>query len=762
MNAIARKALAAMCALSVFVPAIQAPAQAAVVEESSVVTVTADEVGPFFHNLELDKGRISSLKFTDPASVGGTQDSSFYIDFRFNGQRGLANAENTTVDTRKEGNVQVVTMRNRDDALGTAWTREFRIDGNKITVRVEVENISANDAYFQLDMTNQVNTARQLQGAYEDGVFTVGPEFGGYNAQLTFDGAYSSGVANSFNGTTEDGEVGFVDEAGAMFQRGRWIQEIDAGQTAVAEATITMETQDSAVDTDGDGLPDVWEEQGLTLADGTVMPLNEWGADPKRPDIFLQMNWMPSEFESLGCFDNPQQRACAEANTKSYRPSADVLQQLVDKFDEHGVSLHIDAGASYSNIPNYAERHGGEYGEFSRYYFQGVMPGLKLMDNIDELLGDRSAVFRSGMIGDSMGPGNYSVGLSLVGDNAFYVANHERMTTDEQLRNTIMHELGHTLGLDHNGSTKFANEVPKSDYLPNYYSVMNYLYQFSHFDYSDEEAVSGGPLPQECNRPGVNCYTGDYRVPADWDNLIINTGHIGRPVGAAGVDGKAVDTKALQAVEARAKQFAAAEAQNGTAEVALDAKKLQAGKKGEVTLRVKNPGADLDRYDIQVVTPNGAFHDAVVLGGAFGQADNEVTVKVPVVPGNATVMPVDVKVTNSKGATAFEDRFAVDVETNAKAAPSDAMAGATNTGAAQAPRPERQRETSTSLTTAAEQPAKPAAQDKQEPAEQKPAADNQSNAKAESPNIAAIVIPIIAILAIIGGIAGVVGSGMLG
>lgn len=790
MNAIARKALAAVCALAVTVPVMQTPAQAAVVDDPSVVTVTADEVGPFFHNVELDKGRISSLKFTDPASVGGTQDSSFYIDFRFNGQRSVANGTNTQVDTRKDGDVQVVTMRNRDTDLGVDWTREFRIDGNKITVRVEVENTSGSDSYFQLDMTNQINTARTLHGAYDNGVFTVGPEFGGYDTHLTFDGAYSNGVSASFNGTTEDGEVGSVDPEGAMFQRGRWIEEIAAGQTATAEATIEVTTQDTAVDSDGDGLPNAWEEQGLTLDDGTPMPLNEWGADPNRPDVFLQMNWMPSEFESLGCFDNPRQRACADANTKSYRPNNEILQQLVDKFDAHGVNLHIDAGESYSNIPNYTERHGGVYGEYTPYYFAGVTPGVKLMDNIDGLLGNRSAVFRSGMVGDSMSPNNYSVGLSLMGDNAFYVANHERMTTDEQFRNTIMHELGHTLGLDHNGSTKFANEVPDSDYLPNYYSVMNYLYQFSHFDYSDEEAVSGGELPRECNRAGVNCYTGDYRVPADWDNLVINTGHIGKPVGTAGVSGaSAADGNDVQPSDARAKEIAAAEAANGTADVTVNSSDLQAGKPGEVTLTVKNPGADLNRYEIEVITPDAEFSDSVVLDGVFGDS-NSVTVTVPVLPGNAAIMPVDVKVTNAKGTTAFEDRFAVDVATNRDDAPSAAMAGAANTGVAEAPKQAKQTK-QTKEQAPAEAPAKQDAapktnsqtmttvaapekandkannktveeQPKNEPAQKQQPAKDSTSGKSEGTNVAAIVVPIIALLAIIGGIAAAVGSGMLG
>ncbi|WP_210400138.1 hypothetical protein, partial [Corynebacterium sp. HMSC034A01] len=30
------------------------------------------------------------------------------------------------------------------------------------------------------------------------------------------------------------------------------------------------------VDSDGDGLPDIWEEEGVVLADGTEIPLPDW------------------------------------------------------------------------------------------------------------------------------------------------------------------------------------------------------------------------------------------------------------------------------------------------------------------------------------------------------------------------------------------------------------------------------------------------------------------------------------------------------
>ncbi|MCZ2118249.1 zinc-binding protein, partial [Corynebacterium sp. MC-17D] len=166
---------------------------------------------------------------------------------------------------------------------------------------------------------------------------------------------------------------------------------------------MEVATQDSAVDSDGDGLPDVWEREGVTLHDGTVMPLDQWGADPERPDLFLQLNWMNSQWQQAGC-DTPgaDTDACAQMSVASYRPHRDILQQLVDRFDQYGVNLHIDAGDTYTNIANYPTRHGGQTEAYAPYYFEGTIPGMKLVENIDTILGARAAVFRVGVIGDQM------------------------------------------------------------------------------------------------------------------------------------------------------------------------------------------------------------------------------------------------------------------------------------------------------------------------------------------------------------------------
>ena len=264
-------------------------------------------------------------------------------------------------------------------------------------------------------------------------------------------------------------------------------------------------------DSDNDGLPDIWEEQGVVLADGTEIPLPDWGANPNRPDLFLQLNWMASEYNTLNC----DTAAAGDANRTSYAPSKQSLNDLVDLFADHGINLHIDAGAHYTNIDNYADVHGGETIEYRDVYFDPSRhEGWQLIDTINDL-GERSNIFRPGVLGDRMRAGSNATGLSLVSDNAFYVANPGGDLSDEQVRNTILHEFGHTLGLRHWGAAKyvkdFAAGAPMQD---GYRSVMNYDYQFDYFNYSEQPYFADTPK-------------GKVFIPADWDSLELANTRIG-------------------------------------------------------------------------------------------------------------------------------------------------------------------------------------------------------------------------------------------
>ena len=310
-----------------------------------------------------------------------------------------------------------------------------------------------------------------------------------------------------------------------------------AAAIAVSGANVAHAQQDvelapvltntaTLVDSDGDGLPDIWEEQGVVLADGTEIPLPDWGADPNRPDVFLQLNWMASEYDTLGC-DTNAARECANANRTSYAPSTQSLDDLVDLFADHGISLHIDAGEHYTNIPNYSDVHGGETLEYRDSYFDpSKFEAFQLINTINNL-GDRANIFRPGVLGDRMRAGSNATGLSLVGDNSFYVANPGGRANAEQVRNSILHEFGHTLGLRHWGAAKYVDDIAEGSPMQSgYHSVMNYNHQFDYFNYSEKPYFADTPA-------------GKVLVPADWDSLVLDNPRIGAYAESIGARAKA-------------------------------------------------------------------------------------------------------------------------------------------------------------------------------------------------------------------------------
>src|SRR5205085_1476959 len=65
-------------------------------------------------------------------------------------------------------------------------------------------------------------------------------------------------------------------------------------------------------DTDGDGLPDEWELNGVTI-DGVFIDLPSMGADPLHKDLFVHADWMEP--------------------TATYKPKARAVQMIIDAFE---------------------------------------------------------------------------------------------------------------------------------------------------------------------------------------------------------------------------------------------------------------------------------------------------------------------------------------------------------------------------------------------------------------------------------------------
>lgn len=224
------------------------------------------------------------------------------------------------------------------------------------------------------------------------------------------------------------------------------------------------------IDTDCDSLADVWETSGYDVNyDGTIdLNFPAMGANPNHKDIFLEIDYMQYHAPRTGVLPAI---VTAFANAPVQNP--DGLQGInlhyyVDEQIPHQTSINVwtDFDAlkdswfgTYSerqNTPNavLAKAKTFHYALFVHQYNNGASSGTSEI------------------------PGNDIV-VSL-GATGWGTYNGHTVGTVEEQKGTLMHELGHNLGLRHGGN---VDENCK----PNYLSVMNYAFQFPDY-------VSSRPL----------------------------------------------------------------------------------------------------------------------------------------------------------------------------------------------------------------------------------------------------------------------------
>jgi hypothetical protein len=237
----------------------------------------------------------------------------------------------------------------------------------------------------------------------------------------------------------------------------------------------------SQADSDGDGLLDVWETNGLGGVDLAAM-----GADPMRKDIFVEVDYM-----DLTCTGNPAP-GCIE-NEHSHQPHAAALALVVDAFADApvtnpdgstGITMHIDNGpaspmkpdgtpwgalSAGNAVPHDDHLGTGAISNYSWTEFNTIrdthFPAARLPLFHYVLFAHQLSTEMGMTSGLSYAPYNELI-VSLGGWEGGYNDTFEQA-------GTFMHELGHNLGLDHGGINDGINEKP------NYFSVMNYLFQVS-------------------------------------------------------------------------------------------------------------------------------------------------------------------------------------------------------------------------------------------------------------------------------------------
>ncbi|WP_133064821.1 hypothetical protein [Corynebacterium hadale] len=547
-------ALAATTALALGGLAVApgSPANASTEIDGQVAKYTRDGAGSLAAATLDATHQYSQLEFTwnAPLSAAGRLRTDIQTSMYIGGTpQFTAPAQvNRTGDT-----VELVSV---DPGTGIEVVRTIRMRDSRVDVTIEATNTTPRQQNLQLDLRHFVRASMddptQFLGEVEDGKIIARSVTPGYDMHVEFGGDFqTSGFAGEPGKAIpnaswgQDGPKGAqAPDGGASSQGAGWWRGWKSGETVTASISVELTPQLRTQDVDEDGIPDEWERGSFTPEGGQRLDLAKWGARPDQKDVFLQLNWMEPEFNENACnvtgrfaknIDKTMNWVeCAEVNKNAYRPSKQILDELVKEFDENGVKLHIDAGNWYSNfVSAEPEQLKGGPIKFEKHPFNGKSRREVLDGYSTRLLKNRDAVFHLGVIGDQMAPGNNASGLGAEPGGSFYVAWYAQMNRDEQVRNTILHEFGHNLGLGHSGAINQPNRAEGYNYVPGYKSTMNYLYQFEHFGFTKGPSHNPAQLEAKCASLSAKdpCFTGTYEIGADWDNLTFTGGKVGRAIG---------------------------------------------------------------------------------------------------------------------------------------------------------------------------------------------------------------------------------------
>ncbi len=220
-----------------------------------------------------------------------------------------------------------------------------------------------------------------------------------------------------------------------------------------------------ATDADFDMIPDCNEAAGKTFAG---MPLYDWGARPGVTDIFIEIDYMDSNDEGI-------------------TPRKEALDNVVAAFAPHNIAIHFDVGDLYDQVggsldPLDYDLGGGQQVPLSNgMHFSPGDGRADFYDYKDAYFStDRLQFFHYLIFANSQnfdGSAGSSGLAEIVGNDLIVSLGNWGLSAAGDLNklinyqaSTLMHELGHNLGLHHGGNES-------ANYKPNYLSVMNYTYQ---------------------------------------------------------------------------------------------------------------------------------------------------------------------------------------------------------------------------------------------------------------------------------------------
>jgi len=231
-------------------------------------------------------------------------------------------------------------------------------------------------------------------------------------------------------------------------------------------------TDPMVADTDGDGIDD--GDEVLGTLDGLDLP--GMGLSPLQENILLEYDWFDDNLDPGTC------------GAHSHRPTQEIVDRVEAAF-ANAPRVNPDGTTGVVIIQDW-----GQGGAFTGGNLvpddNGVIAGTTSGTEFRTIKQNNFADNRRGYFHYVLLPHRYNTNsgssgvAELPGDDL--VVSLYCFGSTNNVSNTIMHELGHNLGLRHGGNEN-------CNYKPNYNSVMNYAFQFPGVDV-DCDAEGDGVL----------------------------------------------------------------------------------------------------------------------------------------------------------------------------------------------------------------------------------------------------------------------------
>lgn len=350
--------------------------------------------------------------------------------------------------------------------VALSWTAAVEQDEGEFVDHygIEVDGV-------EVARTGSAATACVLTGLAPAATYSVSVTAYGGNGEWS--GAYTGSLASMARVSTDYTTPPAGDAGSAMTcvpvtdSDGDRLPDAVETDTGAFESVAATGTDPGDPDTDDDAIADGDEVLGTTAG----LDLPAIGVDALRRDVLLEADW----------FDDP-----LDCGAHTHRPTTAQRTRLTNAFASAPVA-NPDGSTGINVVLDHGQG-GALTGGNVIADADGVLSSGVNSNEFRNLKNANMATNRHGyfhyivMPHRYNGTSNSSGQAELDGDDLIVSLQCAQSTSN--VANTIMHELGHNLGLRHGGNVDV-------NYKPNYNSVMNYRYQFPGVDSGCDVGANG-------------------------------------------------------------------------------------------------------------------------------------------------------------------------------------------------------------------------------------------------------------------------------